>query len=178
MPPRIGSVWVVDISSTRVSMSHCEEPRFLKHEGENMYDGLCVWQGYLVNKGHLKLISPTLEGAALAVSATPTGSVSQHYLTSHVKLLKPSAGISGRQHSEALHTMRQVIKRPRRQHEAVFSVSHKWYLHLLLCKIPSRIISVKLIHHRARSARNSTGMSIGVSVMATTAQLGVLKTGE
>lgn len=134
--------------------------------------------GYLVNKGQLKLISPTLEGAAFAVSATPAGSVFQHYFTSHVKLLKPSARTSGRQHSEALHKMRQVIKGPRRQHEAVFSVSHKGYLHLLLCKIPSQIISVKLIHHRARSARNSTGLSIGASVMATTANLVVVRTGE
>jgi len=64
--------------------------------------------------------------------------------TPHVKLLKPPTGISRRQHSTALPTMRKIIKRSRRRDEAVLPVSRRGCLHLLLRKIHRRIISIKL----------------------------------
>ena len=71
----------------------------------------------------------------------------------HVELFKSPTGISGRDQSKALPTMRKIIKGPGRQYEAVLSVSSKEYLYLLLCKIPSQIVSFNLTRSQSKECQ-------------------------
>jgi len=49
--------------------------------------------------------------------------------------------------------MRKIIKGPGRQYDAVLSVSRKGYLHILLCKIPSQIVSIKLTRPQSKECQ-------------------------
>src|SRR5882757_9811818 len=107
-----------------------------------------IWSERMEQQRGVGLFSPTSAHAA-----------SQYQITSntisipHVKPLKPPTGISGREQSKALPKMRKIIKGPGRQHEAVLSVSHKWHLYLLLCKIPSQIIFFKLTRPQSKECQ-------------------------